>query len=369
MKMGITFGEFAEFLDAQLHPENGTFAPIRTKKPRKNESDALHSSIDGVRALYAHVFVKHRPVAAIIDTGSAHSMVSESFLQDYNLQIDDESPYSMVGIDGQARKPMGMLRGLAVRVAQVDFALDVHIMPNARFSLVIGMDWLIEVGADIVCEERIIHFQHAGKSHSLKTWATDAEAAVAKQQVYDPADATEEALMEEVLTTMFEEEVEAYTTLELDRTIFVPARDKCTWRPAQRVIQSSQEEILIEPAYLELTKHGVIGLPVLVNSEEVGLTLINTSDEDIHLPKGVTVALASTSVKNVEPIRNCLDIATSVLGKVQEVDYRKEERVTEACTVSEGELLNTFGNQILETLDDQLSPTQRDQLIALLEAN
>jgi hypothetical protein len=90
----------------------------------------------------------------------------------------------MGGIDGQARKPIGMLRELPVHIAKINYALNVHVMKNARFSFVLGMEWLLAVGADIDSEERVAHFQHNSTTHSLKTWATEAEEAIATQQVY-----------------------------------------------------------------------------------------------------------------------------------------------------------------------------------------
>jgi deoxyuridine 5'-triphosphate nucleotidohydrolase len=165
---------------------------------------------------------------------------------------------------------------------------------------------------------------------------------------------------------MFEEEKEAYSTVTLDRTIDVPAQDSYVWRPSKPYNQQHSSGVLWEPELLELTRHGLIGLPALGDTTSIGITLINPSDDDIHVPQGVTIALASNSVSKVTTIRNRTDLATELvkIGQVETLEVNKGEK---EAYVTEGE--KTFDEQLMATLDNELSPSQQQQMLALLRRN
>ncbi|KAI9598100.1 hypothetical protein BDF19DRAFT_411434 [Syncephalis fuscata] len=198
--------------------------------------------------------------------------------------------------------------------------------------------------------QRLVVFPYKDTERKLQVWATTGEAEVAVQQIYNPI--VEEVEEEEVdsfaLEQLFEEkEVEAYHTLTLTEDIYVVAKGSYTWRPKRRLLQPLTNQILLEPAHLELIQHGLMGLPAIGRVRKVGLPLINTSDNDIIVPAGTVVAMASNNINRIDTNRQQIkQQALSAEGYIAQS--------TEANTATDNADVNNHhitDEELLTTLD------------------
>ena len=77
----------------------------------------------------------------IVDTGSAGSVVSLRFLQDIDMEIDKPSNIYMIDINGERRKPLGMVSNLPIEINGQIIPIDAIVTGATSYCALVGNDW------------------------------------------------------------------------------------------------------------------------------------------------------------------------------------------------------------------------------------
>ncbi|GKE21211.1 putative reverse transcriptase domain-containing protein [Tanacetum coccineum] len=106
-----------------------------------------------------------RYATVLFDSGSDKSFVNTSFshLIDINLVKIDTS-YEVKLVDGRVVSSNTILRGCTLNL--VNHLFEIHLMPIelGTFGVVIGMDWLVESDAAIMCDKKVMHIPYKSKT-------------------------------------------------------------------------------------------------------------------------------------------------------------------------------------------------------------
>ncbi|GKF63102.1 putative reverse transcriptase domain-containing protein, partial [Tanacetum coccineum] len=134
----------------------------------------------------------------LFDSGVDQSFMSTTFstLLDITLDTLDVS-YAVELADGRISKTNTILRGCTLRLLGHPFNIDLMPVELGSFDVIIGMDWLVNHHAVIVCDEKIIRIPYEDKILIVQERLPDFLAQIKKKETEDKS---EEKRLEDVPT-------------------------------------------------------------------------------------------------------------------------------------------------------------------------
>lgn len=124
---------------------------------------------DAPRTLRVCTLVNHKPVIALIDSGSTHNFISEKAANRLNLKLTPTTPFTVRVADEHPLRCRGSYRQVLTDLGGVSFKIEFFVLSLTGLDLVLGVQWLETLGP-ILCdwknqylkftwagEERVIH--------------------------------------------------------------------------------------------------------------------------------------------------------------------------------------------------------------------
>ncbi|KAK8597344.1 hypothetical protein V6N12_065814 [Hibiscus sabdariffa] len=166
--------------NAQTHQESR--APARMYHIRGREDEESPDVIAGTVELNSH------PAYALIDSGSTHSFICTTTLD--RLSMKHENVKSSLVISNPLGKNMpinSICKECPIATRGIPFPIDLYVLPNCEFDLILGLDWLSEHQAWIDCYNRRLYIWGLGKESILliDKKPTSIFVAMALQDEYD----------------------------------------------------------------------------------------------------------------------------------------------------------------------------------------
>ncbi|XP_057770641.1 uncharacterized protein LOC130990423 [Salvia miltiorrhiza] len=107
---------------------------------------------------------QQRQNQALFDTGASHSFISHAACKRLELAPQLAEITLEVSTPGNGRlTAKDIISNLELNIGAETFKADLYVITMIEFDIILGMDWLTQVGATILCSERKISFQSAGK--------------------------------------------------------------------------------------------------------------------------------------------------------------------------------------------------------------
>ncbi|XP_057779909.1 uncharacterized protein LOC130998510 [Salvia miltiorrhiza] len=104
------------------------------------------------------------PVIALFDVGASHSFISHAACKRLELTPQLAEITLDVSTPGGGRlAAKNVISNLELNIGAETFKADVYVIAMIEFDIILGMDWLTQANATILCSERKISFQSAGK--------------------------------------------------------------------------------------------------------------------------------------------------------------------------------------------------------------
>ncbi|XP_057791109.1 uncharacterized protein LOC131008233 [Salvia miltiorrhiza] len=101
---------------------------------------------------------------ALFDTGASHSFISHAACKRLELTPQLAETTLEVSTPGGGRlAAKDVILNLELNIGAETFKAKLYVITIIDFDMILGMDWLTQVGATILCNERKISFQSAGK--------------------------------------------------------------------------------------------------------------------------------------------------------------------------------------------------------------
>ncbi|XP_057793263.1 uncharacterized protein LOC131009877 [Salvia miltiorrhiza] len=101
---------------------------------------------------------------ALFDTGASHSFISHAACKRLELTPQLAETTLEVSTPGGGRLAIkDVISNLELNIGAETFKAELYVIAIIDFDMILGMDWLTQVGATILCNERKISFQSAGK--------------------------------------------------------------------------------------------------------------------------------------------------------------------------------------------------------------
>ena len=96
-------------------------------------------------------------VKAIVDTGSSGSIISKQCLDQLKRKIEESSNVSLIGINGQKHRPLGIVRNVHVTLnSKHPIEVTMQVTEATNYELILGVDWLKAINGVISIGEKIL---------------------------------------------------------------------------------------------------------------------------------------------------------------------------------------------------------------------
>nr|GEW12415.1 putative reverse transcriptase domain-containing protein [Tanacetum cinerariifolium] len=109
--------------------------------------------------------LNNRYATVLFDLGSDKSFVNTSFSQLIDIDpVRLDTSYEVELADGRVASTNIVLRGCTINLVGHLFKIDLMPIELGTFDVIIGMDWLVEQDAVIVCGKKVVHVPYKNKT-------------------------------------------------------------------------------------------------------------------------------------------------------------------------------------------------------------
>jgi predicted aspartyl protease len=99
----------------------------------------------------------------IIDTGASGCVASYAFIKEMGLKIQRKSHISMSDINGVSKQPLGAIDNLPLTIDGIVIPAEVDITEAKTYSVIVGMDFLNKIKANIDIRKGLLTFEYDGE--------------------------------------------------------------------------------------------------------------------------------------------------------------------------------------------------------------
>ncbi|XP_022042198.1 uncharacterized protein LOC110944861 [Helianthus annuus] len=104
----------------------------------------------------------------LFDTGADYSFISKEFRNILGVESSKlDIPYSIELADGKLVESGEIIKKCTLELGERNFDIDLLPVPLGSFDVVIGMDWLSDNQAEVICHEKIIRIPLPVGEHLL----------------------------------------------------------------------------------------------------------------------------------------------------------------------------------------------------------
>ncbi|KAK8694914.1 hypothetical protein V6N13_072458 [Hibiscus sabdariffa] len=150
----------ASHSNAPTHQESR--APARMYHVRGREDEESPDVIAGT------VELNSQSAYALIDSGSTHSFICTTAIERLSMKPENVRTRLVVSNPIGKEMPINLIcKECPVTIRGIPFPIDLYVLPNCEFDLILGMDWLSKHQAWIDCYNRRLYLRGLGKESIL----------------------------------------------------------------------------------------------------------------------------------------------------------------------------------------------------------
>ncbi|KAK8574432.1 hypothetical protein V6N12_062126 [Hibiscus sabdariffa] len=149
---------------------------------REREGEESLNVIAGTVELNLH------SIYASIDSRSTHSFICTTTLDRLNMKPENVKSILVVSNPIEKNMPINLIcKECPITIRGIHFPINLYVLPNCEFDLILGLDWLGEQQAWIVCYNERLYLRRLGKESILliDKKPTSISTAMVLQEEYD----------------------------------------------------------------------------------------------------------------------------------------------------------------------------------------
>ena len=161
-KANILFGQLIRTSPEQrLKLSKGLRRPVKPRRISKRK--AMIGQKLRTTSAWCEAKIGTVPIDLILDTGASGCVVSHEFLKKWNIKIQRKSEVAMTDITGTVNHPLGAIDNFPITVDKLTIPADVDVTPAQTYSVIVGMDWLNKIKANLDLKKNIMTFKWNGQ--------------------------------------------------------------------------------------------------------------------------------------------------------------------------------------------------------------
>lgn len=140
-----------------------------TKNPTSHATLAFVEDDDvDTTAIYTEVHINGYKIRAIVDTGSAKTVISKNLADKLSLNIDAPSSSVFVLGNGSKQAALGLIYDVPLNIGgQLVIPGSIEVLPVCPSHLILGTNWMKRAKAKLNLEERVIKVSYKGLNASV----------------------------------------------------------------------------------------------------------------------------------------------------------------------------------------------------------
>src|SRR3989337_1001910 len=131
-------------------------------------SNASTSSKAKTTAVQCYVTIKLNPIKAIVDTGTAVSIITRPLMKKLGLKIDSPSKIVVVIANGKKERALGKIHDVPLVIGGILTPITLEVIESVNDTLLLGNDWSLDVNARIDFEYRELTIRYGGKRAAVE---------------------------------------------------------------------------------------------------------------------------------------------------------------------------------------------------------
>ncbi|KAK8600792.1 hypothetical protein V6N12_050640 [Hibiscus sabdariffa] len=133
-------------------------APARAYHIKGREDEESPDFIAGT------IEVNSSPAYALIDSGSTHSFLCSTQLEELRLVPENANTSLLVSNPLGRTVPINYLcKQCPITIRGISFPIDLYVIPSCEFDVILGLDWLEKHEAWVDCQNRRLYLRGLGK--------------------------------------------------------------------------------------------------------------------------------------------------------------------------------------------------------------
>ncbi|KAJ3704209.1 hypothetical protein LUZ61_007914 [Rhynchospora tenuis] len=109
------------------------------------------------------------PICVLIDSGSTHSFVNPTVLQDQNFKISRNAPMAVIVANGNKMVTESVCNAMKFSIQGHEFEKDMRILDVQGYDVILGLDWLNDMGSMLIdWNKGSIKFKRGNKEVKLQ---------------------------------------------------------------------------------------------------------------------------------------------------------------------------------------------------------
>ena len=138
----------------------------RTREREANYVDHSESEDenDQFTAAKCEIYIGKEPVTAVVDSGAATSIITDTLLNHLKQRINQPSKMVIVTANGSRVRATGLVDELPISLQGMLIKSPVHVIPSKDNVLILGNDWLRRIDAIIHYKRETLIINHKGRT-------------------------------------------------------------------------------------------------------------------------------------------------------------------------------------------------------------
>ena len=158
---GLTIGQAAH--NIPKYRSGMVRALRRTREKEANYAEQHSDEDEQTTAAKCEVFINREPIIAVVDSGAATSIITDTLLNNLGYNIARSSKLIIVTANGHRVRALGAVDNLPIQLNNTIIASTVNVISSKDNVLILGNDWLKKVQAVINYNEQMVTIQHRGR--------------------------------------------------------------------------------------------------------------------------------------------------------------------------------------------------------------
>lgn len=163
-------------------------------------------------AAKCYVRIKRNPIAAILDSGAAVSIITDKLRRKLGLAIDGPSSIIVITANGTKQRALGEIKSVGIAVEHLLIPMKLQVIESTEENLLLGTDFFEKTQASWSFRDNIIKLTYEDKEAAITT--THSDPLILSEELEESDEDTPEELEYEIEEDL--EELETYCSEQID---------------------------------------------------------------------------------------------------------------------------------------------------------
>ncbi|CAG8778993.1 11869_t:CDS:1, partial [Gigaspora margarita] len=168
MKINATIGQLLHYLNQCCNLAQVLKRPfiVKSNPPIEDiETNVVQLTLsERTTTACCYIHIKNNPIVAILDSGTAMSLMSKKIMNKLDLKIDEPSTTVVVTVNRTRKRALGKIKDVKLAIHDLLIPTLFQVIESAKNLLLLGMDWFVRARAQLHFAEKVMYLIYGNKT-------------------------------------------------------------------------------------------------------------------------------------------------------------------------------------------------------------